>query len=427
MNGKRIKGWWDRSGRVVLTGLLAALLALVLAACEKQSGQQAGEVIEIVFGIQCDRSGPVKTIAIFWCDGKHDYIKLFNAKQSLGPKYRIRAMEIDHGYNVPRGMEAYERMKEAGAVTISIAGTPHTYALTPKLLADKIPGTSPGFGNAASADGKRFPYLFPIAASYWSQAASAVKFVMDLWSGGSPPKIAYLYYDNPAGREPLPIMRDLQKRLGYALREFAVPPPGIEMRPQVLDIVRNYKADWIISHLFGRAPAVSIKEFARMGFPRDRIVSLVWGSAESDLDVAGWDVADGYYGLQFTGIGDDFEVIREIKQLYRDEGKDPPPSMRISVYYNRGVFVGAIHARAIQLALEKHGYPIKGEHVAKAFESIQDFDLGGFLPPLNITPEDHEGGGWVKIYQAKNGGWQPATDWMRGYRDVVLEHVAQAE
>jgi hypothetical protein len=46
---------------------------------------------------------------------------------------------------------------------MAIYGTPHIYALAAKLTEDRIPGTSPGFGSAAAADGQRYPYIFPIA------------------------------------------------------------------------------------------------------------------------------------------------------------------------------------------------------------------------------------------------------------------------
>jgi branched-chain amino acid transport system substrate-binding protein len=90
-------------------------------------------------------------------------------------------------------MEAYERHKKEGAVLIGIYGTPHTQALTQKLTEDKIPGTSPGFGTSAAADGNKYPYIFPIAASYWSQAAVGVKFAKTQLGGSlKGKKIAYL-------------------------------------------------------------------------------------------------------------------------------------------------------------------------------------------------------------------------------------------
>ena len=123
----------------------------------------------------------------------------------------------------------------------------------------------------------------------------------------------------------------------------------------------------------------------------------------------------------------DHKVIDEIKALYQKEGKALPKTMKVTVYYNRGVFFSAIHARAIQLAIEANGYPVTGEQVKNDMDTIHDFDMDGFLPPLNLSPEDHEGGGWVKVYQVKGGKWVPASDWIQGYRDLVLRHVAEAD
>ena len=387
---------------------------------------------ELIIGFQCDRSGPTQLVGNYICDGAHDYIRLANKQGMFGEGNSVRNFEIDHGYNVPRGVEAYERTKEAGHVSYGIYGTPHTYALTPKLTADKVPGTSPGFGSAGAANGLSYPYIFPIAATYWSQAGAAVQFVMDEWTAsGQPglPKVAYLYYDNPAGREPLEVLRDIQGRIGFEMREFAVPPPGVDMRPQVLDIVRNFKADWVINHTFGKAPAVSIKELSRLRFPMNRVIGFVWAASEADIAAAGWEAAEGYQALQFAGVGQNHKIIDEIKAMYVEEGKEPPTEkMAVSVFYNRGVLIGALHARAIANAIEAVGADnVTGDDVRKGFESISDFSLGGFLPPLNVTPEDHEGGGWVQVWQVRDGAWVPLTDWMQGYREVVMEHVAKAE
>jgi branched-chain amino acid transport system substrate-binding protein len=117
-------------------------------------------------------------------------------------------------------------------------------------------------------------------------------------------------------------------------------------------------------------------------------------------------------------------VIREIKQMYKDEGKETPKSMAISVYYNRGVVIAAIHARAIQLAVEKKGPNITPDDVKTAMESINKFTLGGIIPPLNLSAADHEGGGWVQVYQVKGGKFAATTDWYRGYPEVIGKHVA---
>ena len=384
----------------------------------------------IVLGGLCDRTGPTQLVGVNLCHGVLDYIQLINKKGGV-MGHPIKYVEIEHGYEVPRAVEAYETLKGQGAVALLDYGTPIVYALTPRHTADKLSGITPGFGRADSADGKRFPYIFPLAASYWSQGAAAMKFVLDQWQkGGKQPKdlkLAYMFYDNPAGREPIPILERLAKLEGFQLRTFAVPPPGLEMSAAALDIARRYRADWVLTHLFGRAPSVSIKEFNKVGYPLDKVISLVWGAAEVDIDAASWDISQGYLGMQFSGVGQDFPMIQEIVNMYREEGQAAPESLqRVSVYYNRGVFTAALMVEAVRLALEKSGEPITGAKVKNGFESIEDFTLGGLVPPMAVTEEDHEGGGWVRIYQVKDRKWVPVTDWFTGYREVVWELVKEA-
>jgi branched-chain amino acid transport system substrate-binding protein len=382
---------------------------------------EADHVIKL--GGQCDRTGPVKLIGVEFCPGVTDYIALVNKRGGvLG--HKLEYTEIEHGYTVDRGVEAYERLKRDGAVAVLDYGTPIVYALTPRHLEDKIPAITPGFGRADSIDGESWPYIFPMAASYWSQTGAALKFIKD--SGAKHgTKIAYLYYDNPGGREGIPMMESVAKKEGYQIRLFAVPPPGLEMGPQVIDITRRFKADWVVGHLFGRAPSVSIKEFKKTGFPLNRVVSLVWGSGEPDVEAAGWDVAQGYLGLQFTAVGRNLPVIQEIIKMYRDEGKEVPKYVG-GVYYSRGVLVAAVLTEGVRLAVQNHGLPVTGEKVKKGYEAMKNFDLQGFLPPITVTPTDHEGGGWVRVYQVKGQEWVPVGDWIRGYREEVMALVKEA-
>jgi branched-chain amino acid transport system substrate-binding protein len=197
------------------------------------------------------------------------------------------------------------------------------------------------------------------------------------------------------------------------------------MASQVLDITRRMRADWVVGHLFANAPAVSIKEFTKHGFPLHRVVSLVWGAGEHDMHVAGWDTAQGYLGLQFTGVGRDFPVLQEILQIYQAAHQDVPDYVG-GVYYNRGVLIAALMVEGLRLAIEQTGLPLTGEKVQQGYEHITDFTLGGLLPALTVTPADHEGGGWVRLYQTQGKQLVPVTDWFRGYREIVLDEVKKA-
>ena len=414
-----------------MSQFLAIATALMLAAngllATAPSSAQSSKG-EIVIGVQCDRTGATQIVGTVLCPGLHDYIALVNSKGGV-EGYMIKAIEIDHEYKVPPGVEAYERHKKEGAVTMAIYGTPHIYALAAKLTEDRIPGTSPGFGSAAAADGQRYPYIFPIAATYWSQAAAATDFAKKQLGGTlKSKKIAYLFYDNPAGREPIEVLEDLAAKEGFQLKTFAVPPPGVEMGAQVLDIAQRFRADFVISHLFGGAPSVSIKELKRVGFPLKKVIGLVWASAEANIEGAGgFGVADGYYAMQFAGVGKDYPVLNEIRDMYKKQGRPAPKEMDSTVFYNRGVLIGALHVEAIRNALKaKPDGKITGDDVKKGFEKINNFTLGGLVPPLKITPQDHEGGGLVQIWQVKDNKFVKVTDWFAAYQDVVAKHIKEA-
>ena len=384
---------------------------------------------EIVIGDQCDRTGATQIVGTVLCPAMQDYYKLINSQGGVDG-WMIRGDEIDNQYKVPPAIEAYERQKQMGVVMMTLYGTPQTVALNQRLEQDKMPTTSPGFGISAAADGTRYPYLFPVAASYWSQGAGAVKFAKDQLGGSlKGKKIAYVYYDNPAGKEPLPIIDALQKTEGFELRTFAVPPPGVEMGAQILDITQRYHPDFIIMHLFGRSPSVAIKGLKGAGYPLSKVLGLVWASAEADILAAGgWSVAEGYNTLQFAGAGDNYPVRQQIEEMYKKEGKAPPKEMDNTVIYNRGLLQAAIQVQAIKNALKiSGGQKPTGPQIKEGLEQIHDFTLGGLVPPLQITPTDHEGGGWVQVFRVHDGKFVKETGWFRAYRDVVENTVKASD
>ena len=154
-----LRSWWVRW--------------LVLACVVGGRGAVPAGADELVIGGQCDRTGPTKAVGIRLCPGILDYVKLVNQQGGVHG-HTLRYIEVEHGYKTDRGVEAYERLKRDGAVAVFDFGTQIVYALTPRHLEDKIPGLTPGFGRADATDGVRYPYLFPLAASYWSQVGAAM-------------------------------------------------------------------------------------------------------------------------------------------------------------------------------------------------------------------------------------------------------------
>jgi branched-chain amino acid transport system substrate-binding protein len=232
-----------------------------------------------------------------------------------------------------------------------------------------------------------------------------------------------------AGKEPLVILEDLAQSEGFELRTFAVPAPGIEMAAQVLDITSRYKPDFVIIHLLGRSPSIAIKELKAKGYPLSKVIGLASASSETDIKAAGgFEIANGYHTIQFAGVGANFQVIRDINAMYHAQGKSAPTAQEVSVYYNRGIMTAAVHAAAARKAINaKGGAKPTGEDIKNSMEALSGFALGDdLIPPMKITPQDHEGGGWVGVWTVKDGKFIKDGAWFQAYRDVVLKHLAAA-
>jgi branched-chain amino acid transport system substrate-binding protein len=419
---------------------LLVVAALLLGACgggdDDDSGAAASDEPTstvapptgdpIAVGLICDRSGPLQIIGVNLCPGFHDYIELVNTTQGGVEGHPIEVIDIDHAYEVPKGVAAYEQMREQGSVGVLCFGTAVAIALNENVNRDEIPCLTPGFGIAQAGDPTAYPYQFPIAASYLSQGAAAVDYAL-AHTDAENPKIAYLYYDNPSGQEPVPVLEALAEREGFELKTFAVPAPGIEMAAQVTDITQRFEADFVISHLFGKAPSVSIKALKEAGYPLDQVISLVWGAAEADIEAAGgMAFADGYTTLQFADVGQDSDTIKDIIAMYEGRGEEVPAALTdSSVYYNRGAFTAAVVVEGLRRALEQGADPVTGKALKAGLESLTEFDAGGLAPPLNVSGTDHEGGGFTRVYQVQDGELRPVGDWDNPDHELVLELIAE--
>jgi hypothetical protein len=79
-----------------------------------------------------------------------------------------------------------------------------------------------GYGLSAAAVGEKFPWTFTYPASYWSQMSSILRYI-DAESGGiKGKKIGFIYLDAGYGKEPIPLLDELSKSMGFTWVGFPV-------------------------------------------------------------------------------------------------------------------------------------------------------------------------------------------------------------
>ena len=256
--------------------------------------------------MQCDRTGATQIVGTVLCPGFHDYIALVNSKGGV-EGHKIKALEIDHEYKVPPAVESYERHKKEGAVTHRRLR--HAADLCPRREADR--GQDPRHVAGLRQRGRRRRHQLSVHLPDRRDLLVAGRGRGGLREEaarrqpqGQEDRVSSSTTTRPAASRSR-CSRTWRAEEGFQLKTFAVPPPGVEMGAQVLDIAQRYRADFVIAHLFGGAPAVSIKELKRVGLPA---ATRSWRSCGArprpNIEAAGgFAVAEGYYTMQFAGVG----------------------------------------------------------------------------------------------------------------------------
>ena len=405
------------SRRSLLTGAAAAALA-----SNVKIGVASAQEKVIRFAMPQDFTRIYTFVTAEYSQGQRDYISLINGRGGING-YTIALDVSDHGNDLPRAIEAYERAKTQGAVLVDPLSTPVARALVPRVLQDKINMVTAFSGRSDAADGTVFPYIFPLSPNYWTQAALLIDFFRQKDGDLKGKKICFVHIDTPFGKEPLPIVEKLGQKFGFELQAFPYTPPGND-QSAIWPQVRRARPDWVMFWGAGVGQTVALTEAIRNGLPMDRVSSSVWLS-QSDMDVVGRDQAVGVLKFDPCESGREPKVIQDILKEVVQPGKGAGPEDKVGTnYYNYGVMLASVMVEGVRMAFEKNpNGPIDGPWLNQGLVSIKDFTLDGFIPPTTVTPEDHQGGGMGRVSRWDGEKFVPETDWFTANQDVVWEEI----
>jgi branched-chain amino acid transport system substrate-binding protein len=413
--------------------------ALAVAAVALPLTSAVADAYELTIPGTVYRTGPYAPNGIPWANGISDYFAMLNERDGGIDGVKINYIECETAYNTKQGVECYENTKGAGsgALVYQPMSTGITYQLIPKATEDKIPVFSMGYGRTSAANGKVFPYVFNMPATYWDQASVFVKYIgekeggMDKLKGK---KIALVYHNSAYGKEPIRTLEELSKKHGFELQLLAVDHPGQEQKATWLQI-RREKPNWVMMWGWGVMNQVAIKEASSIRFPMDHFIGVWWSGSENDVLPAGAG-ADKYLSGTFHASGDNFRAHDDIKKFVYDKGKGHGDKDRIGeVLYNRGIAAAVWTSEAIRNGMRIHKTKTPtGEQVRDGFETLNVdakrlavLGLEGFTYPIKVTCENHTGPGKVALQQwdAKAKKWSLATGFYESDRDVIDKLIAE--
>ncbi len=416
-------------------GFAAALLLL----CGAFGAQAQNEEEMQFFPVNAYWTGPYAAGGSAFGGGLIDYMKLLNTRDGGINGVRLFWEKCETMYQNDRIVECYERLKNRGTgmALFHPMSTGGTYSVFERAAEDQIPVLTIGYGRTDASDGRVFPYLFPLLTNYWSQNTAKIRFIGQQVGGMenlAGLKIANIYHDSAYGKETIPVLDRQAEIYGFDVRHFPVVHPGVDQKATWLQVARRYRPDWVILRGWGVMNPTALKEAARVGFPRDRMVGVWWSGAEEDTVPAG-DAAEGFIAAGFHSSGTDFPVIQEILKHVYDAGNGELPRDRVgSIYYNRAIVWAIVSTEALRAAMTQFGNrPVSGAEVQQALETlaltperIAELGATGLVPPFAVSCADHEGGAAVMFLQWRNGTWNAISDWVETDQELVRPMVEQS-
>jgi len=418
-----------------MKSIKTALIGAALFAAATAASAQNEQFVPVL----SYRVGPSAAGGSGYYGGAIDYWTLTNMNGGVNG-VKLIWEECETEYVASKGVECYERLKKknGGGSTVEPLATGIAYGLFERVATDKIPMTTFGYGLAIAADGRVFPWVFPLGTTYWDQMAAMIAYFgqkeggIDKLKGK---KIAFLYHDSAYGKEPIPVLDALAGKLGFETLKIPVPVPGQTQESQWLQI-RQAKPDYTIVWTYGVMSTVALKTAAKTGYPREKLLGVWWAGSEEDVIPAG-EASKGYVSASFTASGLDFPVMQDIKKKVYGAGKGnlEDPTRLGNVMYTRGVVYGMILVEALRVAQNKYG---KGkvmtpEQLRWGFENldltdarIKEIGAPGLFPAIKTSCADHEGSGKVKFQMWTGNGFKQVTPFMEGDRAMVRKMVIEA-
>jgi len=413
---------------VATTGL-AALLTTSLAQAQAK---------EQFFPLLVYRTGAYAPNGTPWANGKQDYIKMINARDGGINGVKLTFEECETAYATDKGVECYERLKGKSNTLFDPQSTGITFALTDKAPGDKMPLITVGYGLAASQDGGVFKWNFPILGSYWTGADILIQHLgkkeggLDKLKGK---KITLVYHDSPFGKEPIPLLQERARGLGFELSLLPVTHPGVEQKSTWLQ-VRQSRPDYVLLWGWGVMNSTALKEAQATGYPREKMYGVWWSGAEPDVKDVGMG-AKGYNALALQhGADRNSKVVQDIIKHVHDKGQGTGPKDEVGqVLYMRGLIIQMLGVEAVRRAQERYG---KGkvmtteqvrwglENLALDQKKLDALGFSGVMRPVSTSCTDHMGSTWARIHTWDGSKWDFSSDWYQADEQILKPMIRAA-
>jgi branched-chain amino acid transport system substrate-binding protein len=391
---------------VLLTLVGAAVLALAAATLQAATARSAAKP-QVVIGLIGARVGPIANIGQGISEGTADWVAYKNAQGGINGR-KIKLIEVESEYQVPKAVAAYQQLKAAGAVAIIVSGTASSETLRPVSQSDRLPIIFPGQGGAELTDGSKHPYAFPLAPTYPHQAGAALNFFVKDWrkqGKTGAPRIACIGWDNVPGREYCNALKTAAALLkANVVATTYVAATAIDATPQVLEVKRA-DPDAVFSSTAFKQATATLVAYCDQNVQAPLFV-WHWAFSENEINGAGPVCAAKarYTATTMSSLRTSRPLaLRQLLAWWTKSKQKFDKTFTGNLIYSNGVAIGNLVTEGVRKADGLAGSgKISSEHMRRGFERITKF-RGGILCPTTVTGKNHGGNRSLNIYRYQKG------------------------
>lgn len=343
-------------------------------------------------GILSDESGPAASIGKPYTAGKRLLAAQINAGGTgfLPEGWKIELVERDHQYNPQKAVQAYQDIKNDVLFIGHSFGTPNTLPLRDMLARDQMIT----FAASLSSEMAKHPNTPPIGPSYELEAMRAMDFAVERAGSPGAVKAGIVYQKDDLGKDGLAGWKAAAAKHGVTIVSEQTVAPGQKDYTAVVTALKEAGASHVMLTVLASATGPLLGTAQQLGY------APVWlGNTPSWVDrffepevipsqvFAGFHLVNG-----FPFWGEDVPGMKDLMSAYETHGQGlPPPDLYLLASYVQG----RIAIEAFRRALERGDVTRKS--FMAALHSLESFDLGGLIQPLDLTKQPYQTSTRVRV------------------------------
>ena len=366
--------------KINLMPLVAVLAssALLVSGCKSgDAGGATGGVGDktIKLGALIDLSGPFAATGKDFAAGMQMGVNELNKDGGICDR-DVELVIKDHGYDVQKGVLAYDEVEPSVAMFSSVFGSAITAALKDKIEADDVLAIPTSYSSFLLG----VDNFVLVGATYDLQAINGLSWMVDQGMLAKGDTVGEFYLEGELGEDSHQGVVWAAKQLGLKVKPYVLKPTDSDVASPV-SALRKADAKAIVMATTGAQVASVAGAGQSSGLDVPIMgVGPTWNTAMLDTSAGSALEKNFYRAFVSYGLGDrKLPLSMELtKQYEKSHGGKPALS-------GSGVVAGYGAVHTSQAVLEKTCDDLSRKAILKARSEVEPFDVDGAYPSLDIS------------------------------------------